>query len=232
MQQPQQPSASGQYGVPEVPQFVGGRSSDGHMLGISHDMPHHEPPQSQHLQQQQLLQQSHSQPPQQQSVNPQVKTDSITEIQSSAATRPIPRTTDGFEQMVPNSAFGDDEVLAAAEDGDRGSVGSRWLIQETLALLKIRSEMDASFRDASLKGPLWEEISRYGCNPFPHSFSSAVSIICGSKLRIDTMSRVRISADLKHSNFLTVFPKQVIKRDTPFQSPLCHFSLNLPEKIP
>lgn len=160
MQQPQQPSASGHYGVPEVPQFVGGRSSHGHMLGISHDMPHHEPPQSQHLQQPQLLQQSHSQPPQQQSVNPQVKTDSITEIQSSAATRPIPRTTDGFEQMVPNSAFGDDEVLAAAEDGDRGSVGSRWPRQETLALLKIRSEMDASFRDASLKGPLWEEISR------------------------------------------------------------------------
>lgn len=161
MQQPQLPSASGQYGVPEVPQFVGGRSSHGHMLGISHDMPHHEPPQSQHLQQQ-LLQQSHSQPPQQQqqSVNLQVKTDSLTEIQSSAATRPPPRTTDGFEQMVPNSAFGDDEVLAAAEDGDRGAVGSRWPRQETLALLKIRSEMDASFRDASLKGPLWEEISR------------------------------------------------------------------------
>lgn len=163
MQQPQQPSASGQYGVPEVPQFVGGRPSHGHMLGISHDMPHHEPPQSQHLQQQQqLLQQSHSQPPQQQqqTVNPQHKTDSITEIQSSAATRPPPRTTDGFEQLVPNSAFGDDEVLAAAEDGDRGTVGSRWPRQETLALLKIRSEMDALFRDASLKGPLWEEISR------------------------------------------------------------------------
>jgi hypothetical protein len=29
-----------------------------------------------------------------------------------------------------------------------------------LALLKIRSDMDAAFRDATLKGPLWEEVSR------------------------------------------------------------------------
>ncbi|KAL8515147.1 hypothetical protein ACS0TY_014016 [Phlomoides rotata] len=38
--------------------------------------------------------------------------------------------------------------------------GNRWPRQETLALLKIRSDMDVTFKDASLKGPLWEEVSR------------------------------------------------------------------------
>jgi hypothetical protein len=48
------------------------------------------------------------------------------------------------------------------DEGDRsGSAGNRWPRQETLALLKIRSEMDAAFREAALKGPLWEEVSRY-----------------------------------------------------------------------
>ncbi|KAG8389808.1 hypothetical protein BUALT_Bualt01G0017000 [Buddleja alternifolia] len=44
--------------------------------------------------------------------------------------------------------------------GGGGGGGNRWPRQETLALLKIRSEMDVTFRDSSLKGPLWEEISR------------------------------------------------------------------------
>ncbi|PON76219.1 GAMYB transcription factor [Parasponia andersonii] len=44
--------------------------------------------------------------------------------------------------------------------GDRSSGGNRWPRQETLALLKIRQDMDATFRDSSLKGPLWEEVSR------------------------------------------------------------------------
>jgi hypothetical protein len=48
------------------------------------------------------------------------------------------------------------------DEGDRsGSAGNRWPQEETLALLKIRSEMDAAFREAALKGPLWEEVSRY-----------------------------------------------------------------------
>ncbi|PKI55611.1 trihelix transcription factor GT-2-like [Punica granatum] len=38
--------------------------------------------------------------------------------------------------------------------------GNRWPRQETLALLKIRSDMDVAFRDSSAKGPLWEEVSR------------------------------------------------------------------------
>ncbi|KAL6524985.1 hypothetical protein OROMI_030578 [Orobanche minor] len=44
--------------------------------------------------------------------------------------------------------------------GDGGGGGTRWPRQETLALLKIRSDMDGVFKDASLKGPLWEGVSR------------------------------------------------------------------------
>ncbi|KAL1569440.1 trihelix transcription factor DF1-like [Salvia divinorum] len=45
-------------------------------------------------------------------------------------------------------------------DGERSSGGPRWPREETLALLKIRSEMDTAFRDSALKGPLWDEVSR------------------------------------------------------------------------
>jgi hypothetical protein len=37
---------------------------------------------------------------------------------------------------------------------------NRWPKQETLALLKIRQDMDGIFRGSNLKHPLWEEISR------------------------------------------------------------------------
>lgn len=59
---------------------------------------------------------------------------------------------------------GGGDVAAAggfSEEGERNSGGNRWPRQETLALLRIRSEMDVVFRDSSLKGPLWEEVSRY-----------------------------------------------------------------------
>ncbi|XP_019449758.1 PREDICTED: trihelix transcription factor GT-2-like isoform X2 [Lupinus angustifolius] len=46
------------------------------------------------------------------------------------------------------------------EEGDRSFGGNRWPRQETLALLKIRSDMDVVFRGSSVKGPLWEEVSR------------------------------------------------------------------------
>ncbi|KAG8383764.1 hypothetical protein BUALT_Bualt04G0047700 [Buddleja alternifolia] len=46
------------------------------------------------------------------------------------------------------------------EDGDRNSGGNRWPRDETLALLKIRSDMDIAFRDSTLKAPLWDEVSR------------------------------------------------------------------------
>ncbi|KAK8952519.1 Trihelix transcription factor GT-2 [Platanthera zijinensis] len=56
----------------------------------------------------------------------------------------------------------DEEALCAGEEGDRGAScgGNRWPRQETLVLLKVRSEMDSAFRDATLKGPLWEDVSR------------------------------------------------------------------------
>ncbi|XP_077233400.1 trihelix transcription factor GTL1-like isoform X2 [Tasmannia lanceolata] len=50
------------------------------------------------------------------------------------------------------------DVLIAGEE--RGTTGNRWPRQETLALLKIRSEMDSVFKDSTLKGPLWEDVSR------------------------------------------------------------------------
>ncbi|XP_034674361.1 trihelix transcription factor GT-2-like [Vitis riparia] len=59
-----------------------------------------------------------------------------------------------------NSGGYGEEDRGRGEEGDRGSAGNRWPRQETLALLKIRSDMDVTFRDSSLKGPLWEEVSR------------------------------------------------------------------------
>lgn len=55
--------------------------------------------------------------------------------------------------------FGEEERVGA-EEGDRSWLGNRWPQQETLALLKIRSDMDVAFRDANLKAPLWEDVSR------------------------------------------------------------------------
>ncbi|XP_013592300.1 PREDICTED: trihelix transcription factor GT-2-like [Brassica oleracea var. oleracea] len=70
-----------------------------------------------------------------------------------------------------NDAAATTEAAAAAatvgafevseEMNDRGGFGgNRWPRQETVALLKIRSDMGIAFRDASAKGPLWEEVSR------------------------------------------------------------------------
>ncbi|XP_062222610.1 trihelix transcription factor GTL1-like [Phragmites australis] len=44
--------------------------------------------------------------------------------------------------------------------GASGSGGNRWPREETLALIRIRSEMDAAFRNAPLKAPLWEDVAR------------------------------------------------------------------------
>ncbi|CAL0320496.1 unnamed protein product [Lupinus luteus] len=57
------------------------------------------------------------------------------------------------------SSSGDEE--RRMEEGERSSLGGkRWPRQETLALLRIRSDMDVAFRDASVKAPLWEQVSR------------------------------------------------------------------------
>ncbi|KAH9691705.1 trihelix transcription factor DF1 [Citrus sinensis] len=59
-----------------------------------------------------------------------------------------------------NNSATEEDKAGRNDDGDRSFGGNRWPRQETLALLKIRSDMDQVFRDSSLKGPLWEEISR------------------------------------------------------------------------
>ncbi|KAI8535914.1 hypothetical protein RHMOL_Rhmol10G0212500 [Rhododendron molle] len=55
--------------------------------------------------------------------------------------------------------FGEEEG-GRGEEGYRNFAGNRWPRDETLALLKIRSDMDAIFRDSNLKAPLWDEVSR------------------------------------------------------------------------
>ncbi|CAL5386448.1 unnamed protein product [Camellia sinensis] len=71
-------------------------------------------------------------------------------------------TTSGGEVGVAGSSTAglSEEEKLRIEEGDRNSGGNRWPRQETLALLKIRSDMDVAFRDSSLKGPLWEQVSR------------------------------------------------------------------------
>lgn len=69
----------------------------------------------------------------------------------------------GENIVPPSSVNGDgeeDDKMNMNMNGGGGG-GNRWPRQETLALLKIRSDMDGVFRDSSLKGPLWEEVSRY-----------------------------------------------------------------------
>ncbi|KAF1861143.1 hypothetical protein Lal_00000562 [Lupinus albus] len=57
------------------------------------------------------------------------------------------------------STSGDEE--RRMEEGERSGLGgNRWPRQETLALLRIRSDMDVAFRDASVKAPLWDQVSR------------------------------------------------------------------------
>ncbi|KAM3711521.1 hypothetical protein ACJW31_01G114400 [Castanea mollissima] len=58
------------------------------------------------------------------------------------------------------STSGEDDKGRGDELSDRSFGGNRWPRQETLALLKIRSDMDVAFKDASVKGPLWEDVSR------------------------------------------------------------------------
>lgn len=55
----------------------------------------------------------------------------------------------------------EEEVKVKYEESERNFPGNRWPRQETVALLKIRSEMDVAFRDSGVKGPLWEEVSRF-----------------------------------------------------------------------
>lgn len=76
---------------------------------------------------------------------------------------PATSITSNFDELMRLSGGGEED------EGDRaGGVasGNRWPRQETLGLLKIRSDMDAAFREATVKGPLWEDVSRF-CFAFP-----------------------------------------------------------------
>uniref|UniRef100_A0A2P2K3X6 Uncharacterized protein MANES_12G150200 n=1 Tax=Rhizophora mucronata TaxID=61149 RepID=A0A2P2K3X6_RHIMU len=66
------------------------------------------------------------------------------------------------ENEEVGAGFGEEEEDVKSEEDDRYLIGHRWPRQETLALLRIRSDMDAAFRDSSPKGKasLWEEVSR------------------------------------------------------------------------
>lgn len=80
------------------------------------------------------------------------------EAASPLNSRPPPQS---FEELLPGGGAGSFPDDIGGDETDRGGAsGNRWPRQETLALLKIRSDMDAVFRDATLKGPLWEEVSR------------------------------------------------------------------------
>ncbi|KAG5246050.1 trihelix transcription factor [Salix suchowensis] len=60
-----------------------------------------------------------------------------------------------------SSSTEEDKNTGVDHKADRMNYGAnRWPRQETLALLKTRSAMDAVFRDSSLKGSLWEDVSR------------------------------------------------------------------------
>ncbi|CDY48545.1 BnaC06g18750D [Brassica napus] len=77
---------------------------------------------------------------------------------TTAATSAAPPPSNDSAAAAAAATVGAFEV--SEEMNDRGFGGNRWPRQETLALLKIRSDMGIAFRDASVKGPLWEEVSR------------------------------------------------------------------------
>ncbi|KAM0915420.1 hypothetical protein ACQ4PT_010832 [Festuca glaucescens] len=72
------------------------------------------------------------------------------------SSRPPPPQQPSFDELAGAASFPDDDSGGGLGSGG----GNRWPREETLALIRIRSEMDAAFRDATLKSPLWEEVSR------------------------------------------------------------------------
>lgn len=68
------------------------------------------------------------------------------------------------EEEVEKDVTGVD--LVEEDENDRNLAGgNRWPHDETLALIKIRSEMDALFRESNAKGSLWDDVSRSVLNP-------------------------------------------------------------------
>ncbi|CAL9199476.1 unnamed protein product [Musa hybrid cultivar] len=75
------------------------------------------------------------------------------EVASPISSLPPPDATANFDELTP--------AVAGNEEAEPGGVpGNRWPRKETLALLKIRSEMDVAFRGATFKSPLWEDVSK------------------------------------------------------------------------
>ena len=58
-----------------------------------------------------------------------------------------------------SAAVSDGSKAEHGEDDDRNPAANRWPREETMALLKIRSEMDVAFKDANLKAPLCSLLS-------------------------------------------------------------------------
>lgn len=85
----------------------------------------------------------------------------VVEAASPISSRPPASGAVNLDELIPlqGDEVGDEADRAGGAAGGVGG-GNRWPRQETLALLRIRSEMDAVFRDATLKGPLWEDVSR------------------------------------------------------------------------
>ncbi|RRT58547.1 hypothetical protein B296_00044954 [Ensete ventricosum] len=80
----------------------------------------------------------------------------LAEAPSPLSSRPPAANFDELARGAAGGNLPEDD----GEGGGSGATGNRWPRQETLALLQIRSDMDSAFRDATLKGPLWEEVSR------------------------------------------------------------------------
>lgn len=90
-------------------------------------------------------------------------------FQNSAAAA-VNNEENGGGVPAATGGFGEEEG-GRGEEGYRNFAGNRWPRDETLALLKIRSDMDAIFRDSNLKAPLWDEVSRYAIfSLFPSIF--------------------------------------------------------------
>ncbi|KAG7587310.1 SANT/Myb domain [Arabidopsis thaliana x Arabidopsis arenosa] len=88
-------------------------------------------------------------------------TPTTTAAATTAATATAPLQSNNNDSAATEAAAAAVGAFEVSEEmHDRGFGGNRWPRQETLALLKIRSDMGIAFRDASVKGPLWEEVSR------------------------------------------------------------------------
>lgn len=93
-----------------------------------------------HLQQQSIEAISHIE-----SMSPSITTKNLEESSSTVA------------KIFPDE---EDAFLSKEESKKSPEIENSWAQQETLALFKIRSEMDVAFQDVTLRDTLWEDISR------------------------------------------------------------------------